>query len=74
MLTGTLTVTPKIGYDIREAAEAIGASEREIAICVGDGTLKAYRIDGHCVVLTEDLIKYVRSMPLFLEPARAGSK
>jgi hypothetical protein len=72
-MSNTKSTAPKIGYDIREAAEAIGESEREIAICVGNGTLKAYRINGFCVVLAEDLVAYVRSMPLYSEPTLPAS-
>lgn len=56
----------KIGYNIRQAAKALGVSEGEIVSAVQEGELRSYRVEGKCLVLASDLRKWVRAHPLYL--------
>jgi hypothetical protein len=54
-----------LGYSPREAAKAFKPTiaERRIRRAIRDGSLRAYRVGSHQVVLAEDLIAFVRSHP-----------
>ena len=56
----------KIGYNISEAAKAVGMSERAINSAINQSTLSAYRLDDHCVILADDIAEWIRSHPQFL--------
>ena len=56
----------KIGYNIEEAAKASGASERGIVMAISARELAAYRLEGKCVILAEDIAAWIRAKPSYL--------
>ena len=59
----------KISYNIREAADAAGASERDIVLAVRSGALKGHMVSGYCVILGNDIRDWITAQPDFLGTA-----
>jgi hypothetical protein len=62
-----LIVAPKISVDIDEACDLTGFSLREISQGINLRTLRAYRIQGKCVILIEDLVAFIRLKPQYID-------
>jgi hypothetical protein len=62
-----LIVAPKISVNMDEACDLTGFSLREISQGINLRTLRAYRIQGECIFLIEDLVAFIRLKPQYID-------
>lgn len=52
-----------ISYDLPAAAAAVGLSDRTLRDAIADGSLTAHYLGRKPLVLREDLVEWIRSLP-----------
>ena len=69
-----VTVQAKVGYNLEEAADALGVSLTFISVWVGGGELPAYTLGREAVILADDLVAFVRTRPRYTDYIGTGSE
>lgn len=52
-----------IAFDLQSAAAAVGLSDRTLRDAIADGSLTAHYQGRKPLILRDDLIEYIRSLP-----------
>jgi excisionase family DNA binding protein len=55
--------TDKLGFSIKEAAQASGLSRSLLYLVIGEGQLRARKCRGRTIILREDLQRFLASLP-----------
>jgi excisionase family DNA binding protein len=55
--------TDKLGFSIKEAAQASGLSRSLLYLAIGEGQLRARKCRGRTIILREDLHAFLTSLP-----------
>jgi hypothetical protein len=67
VLQTPMIVAAKVAVNIADGAELIGVSKTEISLAITSRDLIAYRVEGECRILAEDLIAFIRSKPQYID-------